>query len=497
MSKTGMNIQPCNIGSAEAHNMRDDKYMEKVNASPNKSYDTFADRQKYNRWWRNPMYDGLSLKDIRKEQEALYKEKVGQRMQSTAVPIREGACPIKPDTKIEDFDGFKDWFSGFGGNIIRIDLHFDEGHIDVRTGERVYNNHAHVIFDWQNKETGRSLKLSKVDMCVMQTVLAESLGMERGVPKSESHKDHLDHFQYREMKAAQTVRELQEEQKTLIAEISEIKTELNKNKAKNAISDLGAEITNNIKDFLGTGKTNELKRENADLRQQLNVKNANQENKIKKLQQTVTEYRKNFPEIVVYDKIKEKAKGFGLNNDQIVSLARGEVLHDVKVNLGTYKVTNCNVDPYMRRSIPQVEQTVIYPSKEVKLNSKDEILFDGILAQDMKWIAHSFVKEQNRTLQEKPNLTTKKSLSDAMNLDSLVESFCRKISQNNDDGQEHDGNDVKSTTEDVVEAVEAVYDTVTSVANFILSSCNDSGKEDDKFDADGNPKVKRKPKNSL
>ena len=38
-----------------------------------------------------------------------------------------------------------------------------------------------MIFDWTDGETGRTRKLNKQDMAEMQTILAECLGMERGI----------------------------------------------------------------------------------------------------------------------------------------------------------------------------------------------------------------------------------------------------------------------------------------------------------------------------
>lgn len=91
-------------------------------------------------------------------------------MQEKASPIREACPPIKPDTKIEDFDNFKLWLATKGIKVISIDLHHDEGHYDKDTNEWVPNHHAHIIVDWFNQETGKAVRLTPLDCKEMQSV---------------------------------------------------------------------------------------------------------------------------------------------------------------------------------------------------------------------------------------------------------------------------------------------------------------------------------------
>ena len=76
-----------------------------------------------------------------------------------------------------------------------LHTHKDEG-ADVWDGNKEAwkpNYHAHMVFDW-TQEDGRSIKLNKQDMVQMQTILAECLGMERGV---SSDAKHLSAIQYK------------------------------------------------------------------------------------------------------------------------------------------------------------------------------------------------------------------------------------------------------------------------------------------------------------
>ena len=43
------------------------------------------------------------------------------------------------------------------------------------------NLHAHIVFDWYDHSTGKSIKTTSLDAIEMQTICAEVLGMERGV----------------------------------------------------------------------------------------------------------------------------------------------------------------------------------------------------------------------------------------------------------------------------------------------------------------------------
>lgn len=81
----------------------------------------------------------------------------------------------------------------FGIHAIQGYIHKDEGHW-----------HAHLVFDWQNKETGRSIKLSKDDLSEMQTMVASDLGMERGVSSSVKH---LTALEFKNQKQLQKLQE--------------------------------------------------------------------------------------------------------------------------------------------------------------------------------------------------------------------------------------------------------------------------------------------------
>jgi hypothetical protein len=112
-----------------------------------------------------------------------------------AKPIREGVVVIDDNTSMADLRNLKFKLKErFGIDCFQIHIHKDEGHIvtekEAKTasvfgetkivGSVIRNLHAHMIFDWQDKRTGRSFKLNRADMREMQTLTSEVLGMKRG-----------------------------------------------------------------------------------------------------------------------------------------------------------------------------------------------------------------------------------------------------------------------------------------------------------------------------
>ena len=287
MAKTGINIEKCNVYKAEKHNGRDQAYIDAVNKSKNKTYSIFADMTPTNKTWRNPdeRYQDKSLvqllNDIRKE----VKEKTGQKLQEKdrirkvkdkktgefkekvipgSSPIREGVCPVKEDTKIEDFKPVIDWLAERHVKVIRIDIHNDEGHVDIETKERMYNRHAHVIFDWMLHEdveykdpktgetriqkAGTSVKLNQKDMSELQTILAVALGMERGESKEVTGAEHLKALEYRLQETAKDLERLTKKNEVLKKKNEDLQIQRREELLKSCI-DLQSVGQNNVQQF--------------------------------------------------------------------------------------------------------------------------------------------------------------------------------------------------------------------------------------------------------
>lgn len=242
MAKTGIHIKRCNVGSVEDHNERKKNYLRKLQELGRQLY-FFQDLTRLNKSWVNPMYAGKSVAqhfdDMCQRYQALTgqapqlkdRERIDKKTGRTKViagwsPIREGCPPIKPDTQLKDFAPFVKWLRSKNLDIIRIDLHHDEGHEDEE-GQRIMNHHAHVVIDWTDHKTGKTVKLSKKDMEEMQTVLAESLGMERGAPKADTGREHVDHAEWRERKAEEHYQQLRDDYTNLVKAYNDLVDQYN------------------------------------------------------------------------------------------------------------------------------------------------------------------------------------------------------------------------------------------------------------------------------
>ena len=256
MAKTGIHIKRCNVGSVEAHNERKKNYLRKLQELGRQLY-FFQDLTRLNKSWVNPMYAGKSVAQHfddmcqrylsmtgqapqLKDRERLDKKTGKMKVIAGWSPIREGCPPIKPNTQLKDFAPFVKWLRSKNLDVIRIDLHHDEGHEDEE-GQRIMNHHAHVVIDWTDHKTEKTVKLSKKDMEEMQTVLAESLGMERGAPKADTGREHVDHAEWRERKAEEHYQILQGKLDDMGAKAKEVADVIKE--AKDYIAELEGEAT--------------------------------------------------------------------------------------------------------------------------------------------------------------------------------------------------------------------------------------------------------------
>ena len=233
LQKTSIHIIAVKGGS-EAHNLRTKElsYVKKELTPLNEkiSHDTIANR----------------LQTIK----AKYIATVGQQMQKKAAPIREGVIVIHKNTELFELELLAiELKKRFGIDAFQIYLHADEGHNDLATGEWKSNYHAHMVFDWTDKETGKSIRLNRQDMSEMQTMCANILNMERGV---SSEKKHLNAMQWKALKT-------QEELAKGAAALEQLKTENEKIKPKENVSKAISKTAEKYYDLLGITKNDKEK----------------------------------------------------------------------------------------------------------------------------------------------------------------------------------------------------------------------------------------------
>ena len=137
----------------------------------------------------------------------LYKEKVGQTMQAKTTPIREAVVNLSPHHTMRDLRNLSKLLEEeYGIKAFQIHIHRDEG-----KSRDDLNHHAHILFDWQDKETGKTFKLYKNHMSEIQTLTAASLGMQRGELKENSNRERLEATEYKRQQEQKRLEALQEQ----------------------------------------------------------------------------------------------------------------------------------------------------------------------------------------------------------------------------------------------------------------------------------------------
>jgi len=212
-----INIQPVTAGS-ETHNKREREFKH-VNKD------------------LIHMNESLELNSIKAqlaEVKVKYTATTGQKMQKKATPIREGVVLITPENTMEDLKQLASRLEDrFSIRTFQIHIHRDEGHnrsVDSRNEEWKPNLHAHMVFDWTDSTTGKSLKLDKKDMSEMQDIVTDILNDPyRGV---SSDREHLTALQFKNLQEEKLAARLQKEKKELIRMNNELKEHLHISKQK-------------------------------------------------------------------------------------------------------------------------------------------------------------------------------------------------------------------------------------------------------------------------
>lgn len=244
--QTSIHVQPVKGGS-EQHNKRE-KELDYIR--PELSH--------LNEYWEKDTQTAR-LENIKSR----YLKSTGQKMQAKATPIREAVVVIKSETTMEDLKKLSNAYrQRFGIDTFQIAIHKDEGY---PKGEWKPNLHAHLVFDWTNQETGKSLKLNRQDMVEMQTITAEVLQMDRGV---SSDKQHLTAQQYKSFAEEAKLKQLEEEK---ARKEKQMKDELERFKVTKARKEAAIEtaktLSEGVKGIFGqSSKDKEIKA----LRKQIN-----------------------------------------------------------------------------------------------------------------------------------------------------------------------------------------------------------------------------------
>ncbi len=317
-NQTSDHVKPCNIGSSEAHNKRTPEYLKHI---AKENFYIRTDLTPQNSSWVSESLDGKDLTAYYNDIARMVKEKTGRAMQtkertvvnkktgrakiiSGSSPLRESVVVCKVDTTIDQLRAYcEHCHQRWGITALQIHIHLDEGHYGIPNDNTTWkpNYHAHIVWDWMNHETGKSYKLGREDMSLMQDMVADCLEMERGTRKEETGKAHLERTDFIIAKQRQEVeqaaqrkerldndnRDKEQRSKELDAEI-----ELKQSKAN---KENGSFLLAKTASLFGKGELSELREENNNLKEE-----------IKKLRGAIVEIKRKFQEEI--SRLKETIK---------------------------------------------------------------------------------------------------------------------------------------------------------------------------------------------
>ncbi|MFS2641198.1 NBU/pMV158-type mobilization protein, partial [Bacteroides uniformis] len=278
----------------------------------------------------------------------------------------------------------------FGVHAFQIYTHKDEG-ANVWDGKEEAwkpNYHAHMIFDWTDGHTGKTVKLNRHDMAEMQTITAECLNMERGV---SSDKKHLSAMQYKNKMETEKAEQLQKdieqlnraytagtekittvqkELSTAQKELNSMKTDIHINEAKEAAAKAGKTVFNAVTSVFNVGEVKRQAKEIETLKKEnynLSFKNQNLEGQLRtnniemrRVQETTDRQIKAeasklkpitnlFPEMENAQENIEELQTMGIQNKDIRQLLIGKEIYYTgnlydKDKRKSYQVKNVKID---------------------------------------------------------------------------------------------------------------------------------------------------------
>lgn len=151
----------------------------------------------------------------------------GRKLPKNSTPIREGAVNLEAHHTMENLKDMSEKIAKkMGVEILSLSIHNDEGHINSE-GEEVINHHAHILFNYYNFDTHKIVHHQSNLMSQIQTMVAEELGMERGISKKITKAKHIPHGQYRVI-AAEKEKAVNQALVPAIKNVTQLKKEITK-----------------------------------------------------------------------------------------------------------------------------------------------------------------------------------------------------------------------------------------------------------------------------
>jgi len=201
MRKSSINLKKATT-FALLHNTRESLVKYTISDAKRNEYDLDAKQA-------NEYYNGLF-----KDASSNYSKRTNQQIQVAEDKyIWEAVVNLEEFHQLKDLQDLAQTLEDiYGWRAIQLALHRDEGHVDKKTGEKIYNNHGHMVLMMLNKEGIYCFKKRDFgikSMQQLQTIVANVLGMKRGTSKRKTKRVRLEHNEYRaveQMKEEMTIK---------------------------------------------------------------------------------------------------------------------------------------------------------------------------------------------------------------------------------------------------------------------------------------------------
>ena len=200
MRKSSINIANIKTEAYE-HNHRNYTPKYAIDTADKNEYISFLN-DKYLKTETNKFgtYKKIDFKAIEELYRVKHKETTGRTSQASIKWFKEAVINTDEHITKEHLINLKNKLKKeFGISVIDIAHHKDEGHID--DGVKKINYHAHLIFVNAN-DSGITKKWNKSELSRLQTVVAETLEMERGILGGKNRR--LEHKDYKEQQKIKT-----------------------------------------------------------------------------------------------------------------------------------------------------------------------------------------------------------------------------------------------------------------------------------------------------
>ena len=177
---TSDHVKPCNIGQSEAHNRRTPEYIAHINKD---EIYIRPDLVPQNEEWISSDMEGRNLQQYYDDIAIMVKEKTGRALQTKERTITDkktgktkkvqGSSPIRDSVLVcsanTTFEQVKLYAQKVHEELhikpLQIFFHKDEGHYENKDDPDSWipNYHVHLIWDWMDHSTGKSIKTGKYD----------------------------------------------------------------------------------------------------------------------------------------------------------------------------------------------------------------------------------------------------------------------------------------------------------------------------------------------